>query len=360
MATYSGTPLRPGRTQTPIQAKRPSPRSLATSGARGGYRATGGISVPEEPRPATPPATGAQALSEFTPRVPEEPSALGQAALGVGAKLAAGALEKPVSNAFNYGKNAFDARFNANYNDVISPVAGAIPKAAGGFTYPSGAETFPYVDYGAGVGVPLAAEGIGAAADFASGAGDFVGATAADVGGLAFDEFGNALYGEGAEAAGGGIPFLGAGISAVQGNWGGAAGNVIGTLAGGPIGGAIGGVIGGALGRVICTELHAQGRLSTDLLALDIEFSKRFSTTTVRGYHWFAVPYVRLMRKSRLATAIVAPIARWRALEVAHQMGHGAPCMRGKIVRLIGEPICFGLGLVVTATDWTTLYKEAI
>lgn len=250
MPTYTGTPLRPGRTQTPIQAKKPSPRSLATSGARGGYRATGGISVPEEVSAPQAAPSGTRALETFSARVPEQPSALGQAAMGVGSKLVGSALEKPISNAFNYGKNAFDARFNANYNDVAGPIAGAIPKAGGGFTYPSGAETFPYVDYGSAVGVPLA-EAAGSAGDWAGDAGDWAGSL------YGADEFADVAmegYSDLAGEAGGGIPYLGAGIHALQGDWGSAVGSGIGYAVGGPVGGAIGGFVGGALDDCFITE----------------------------------------------------------------------------------------------------------
>ena len=104
--------------------------------------------------------------------------------------------------------------------------------------------------------------------------------------------------------------------------------------------------------RVICTELVRQGLMASSLQRLDIAYTlKHLSPATVRGYHAWAVPYVRLMKRSKLATRLVEPFARWRAEEIAYQMkGRPRPHYRGKLVRLIGEPMCWGLGTVL---GWT-------
>lgn len=98
--------------------------------------------------------------------------------------------------------------------------------------------------------------------------------------------------------------------------------------------------------RVICTELVRQGRMTPSLQRLDIAFTLReLSPATVRGYHAWAVPYVRWMRKSKLATALIEPIATWRAKEIAHQLGErDKPHYRGKLVRLVMEPACWLIG----------------
>ena len=101
--------------------------------------------------------------------------------------------------------------------------------------------------------------------------------------------------------------------------------------------------------RVICTELVRQGFMAPALQRLDIAFTlKRLSPATVRGYHAWAVPYVRLMKRSNLATRVMEPIARWRAEEIAYQLGERvAPCWPGKAVRLVMEPSCWLLGTVL-------------
>lgn len=98
--------------------------------------------------------------------------------------------------------------------------------------------------------------------------------------------------------------------------------------------------------RVICTELVRQGLMDAKLQRVDIAFTlKHLSPVTVGGYHFWAVPYVEWMKRSRLATCLIEPFARWRAEEIAHQMGERAkPHWRGKLVRLIGEPLCWFVG----------------
>ena len=89
-----------------------------------------------------------------------------------------------------------------------------------------------------------------------------------------------------------------------------------------------------------------------NLQRLDIAFTlKHLSPATVRGYHFWAVPYVRVMKRSPLATRLMEPLARWRAEEIAYQMkARTKPHWRGRVVRLLGEPVCWVLGTVL---GWT-------
>jgi len=101
--------------------------------------------------------------------------------------------------------------------------------------------------------------------------------------------------------------------------------------------------------RVICTELVRQGLMAPSLQRLDIAYTLRhLSPATVRGYHAWAVPYVRLMKRSHLATRLVEPLARWRAEEIAFRMkSRSRPHYRGRVVRWLGEPVCWALGTVL-------------
>lgn len=101
--------------------------------------------------------------------------------------------------------------------------------------------------------------------------------------------------------------------------------------------------------RVICTELVRQGLMDAKLQRLDIAFTLRhLSPVTVRGYHVWAVPYVRVMKRSQLASHLIEPFARWRAEEIAHQMGARERAnWKGKCVRWVGEPLCWVLGAVL-------------
>ncbi|MBL6946858.1 MAG: hypothetical protein ISR47_09485 [Rhodospirillales bacterium] len=126
-----------------------------------------------------------------------------------------------------------------------------------------------------------------------------------------------------------------------------------------------GGRHGGGDRRVICTHFVAKRLMSPALQRIDMQFThERLSAATVRGYHFWAVPYVRLMRRggilARMASRVMLPIATWRAEEIAHQMGNGGygPNVKGKIVRLIMEPLCRLIGTFVKPTNYLKLYEE--
>ncbi|WP_260689330.1 hypothetical protein [Rhizobium leguminosarum] len=156
-------------------------------------------------------------------------------------------------------------------------------------------------------------------------------------------------------AAGGALASTGslgtAGIAGSAGFAAGASGSIYnGGLSGG----------GNSSGRVICTHFFRRGMLDRDLWRADLEFTfQSLSQTTVRGYQYWAIPYVHLMRRSPLAEKIMYPLARARALEIAYQAGRRSKgSLGGKVVRLIGEPLCFLIGSVVKQKDWATLWVE--
>ena len=112
--------------------------------------------------------------------------------------------------------------------------------------------------------------------------------------------------------------------------------------------------------RVICTQLLSEGFLDRRLWLCDVRFTlETLSPTTIRGYHLWAVPYVRLMRRYPLASEIIRPLSVWRAKEVAYQVGQRSqPHYGGKLVRAVGEPLCWLLGRVAPGTDWHGLYAS--
>ncbi|WP_417790278.1 hypothetical protein [Terasakiella pusilla] len=100
--------------------------------------------------------------------------------------------------------------------------------------------------------------------------------------------------------------------------------------------------------RVICTELVRQGCMSKVDQLRDLRFTQKYLTTThIRGYHIWAIPTVRLMRRSNRWSAIWRFIAQHRANEISYQMGDRiTPDFMGKVIRLIFEPFCFLVGLL--------------
>jgi len=116
--------------------------------------------------------------------------------------------------------------------------------------------------------------------------------------------------------------------------------------------------------RVICTHMMRIGLMDISLWRADMTFTAQYaSPTMVRGYHFWAIPYVRLMRRDgligRLAVQVMEPIARNRAEELAYQLGkRNTPNYRGKLARLILEPLSWLIGCVVEQKDWRALYMD--
>lgn len=122
--------------------------------------------------------------------------------------------------------------------------------------------------------------------------------------------------------------------------------------------GSVFSAIGG--GRVICTELVRQGLMDRALCEADMRWSiDNLGPIMARGYHAWAIPYTRLMRRSPLATRIARPVATWRARELAYKMGlEPTGCRRGKVIRLIFEPACWVIGLFVADNDFSRAHRE--
>lgn len=103
---------------------------------------------------------------------------------------------------------------------------------------------------------------------------------------------------------------------------------------------------------VICTELHAQGKLSTELYQASGKRALTLSQEVLDGYHIWAVPVTRLLRKSEFLSRIVAPIARSRCEYLL-----GKKRVWGWLTVVIGEPVCGFIGRVISKkTDWRILY----
>lgn len=99
----------------------------------------------------------------------------------------------------------------------------------------------------------------------------------------------------------------------------------------------------GAFGMsVICTELYRQGYIDDFIVMLDTEYGKqvrRDDPDLYAGYIAWAPTVVKWMQASRLVSAIVAiPAVAW-AQNMAYR-----PNWLGRLVSLIGEPICRFIG----------------
>jgi len=108
-------------------------------------------------------------------------------------------------------------------------------------------------------------------------------------------------------------------------------------------------------GRVICTWLRNNGLFSAEDLAIDTQFSVQYlSDNTKIGYWVWACPLVQYMEKNyktnidSVFVKTIRIIAQARANEIAHQAGkRSRGDVLGKMVRIVGEGVCFVLGSLV-------------
>ena len=111
---------------------------------------------------------------------------------------------------------------------------------------------------------------------------------------------------------------------------------------------------------VICTELYAQGLLSKELYHAAHVYQP-FSDDVYNGYHLWAIPFVKQMRKSKTITKLIRPLAVAWCTEISHVNLPDKYTKRsifGKILRTVGEPACSLIGKFVKEQDYSMLYNE--
>jgi len=122
----------------------------------------------------------------------------------------------------------------------------------------------------------------------------------------------------------------------------------------GPAGG--GGNGGGSGGRVICTELHSTGEMSTVDWVRDTRFTfKTLTKSHVKGYLFWAIPTVRHIKKYPLYRKIWKHIAQHRANDIAWRLGESKFDLLGRIYAGIGEPTCWLIGKFVSDKQYNEL-----
>jgi hypothetical protein len=106
---------------------------------------------------------------------------------------------------------------------------------------------------------------------------------------------------------------------------------------------------GGGGGRVICTDLHRTGELSTKDWIRDTRFTfTTLSKTHVKGYLLWAEPTVKHMQKYPRYRKMWKHIAQHRANDIAWRLNEGKFDLLGRIYAGIGEPVCWALGNFVS------------
>lgn len=94
---------------------------------------------------------------------------------------------------------------------------------------------------------------------------------------------------------------------------------------------------------VICGELHRQGYMPSGLYAKDAaygDFLTKNNIHVIIGYQFWAIPVVKLMRKSKLFTKLMAiPALKW-----AKHIAGEEESLFGKFCVNVGEPVCAMIG----------------
>jgi hypothetical protein len=105
----------------------------------------------------------------------------------------------------------------------------------------------------------------------------------------------------------------------------------------------------GTGGRVICTDLHRTGELSTRDWIRDTKFTfTTLSKKHVKGYLLWAEPTVKHIQKYPRYRKMWKHIAQHRANDIAWRLNEGKFDLLGRIYAGIGEPVCWTLGNFVS------------
>ena len=99
--------------------------------------------------------------------------------------------------------------------------------------------------------------------------------------------------------------------------------------------------------KIICLESHRQGLLDTKIFEADEAWGDVIPKIVLDGYHLWAKPVVRKMRKSRSFSKKIAWLAKPVAKEAAKQMGVGEGSKIGLAMLCAGMPICAILGAAI-------------
>lgn len=119
----------------------------------------------------------------------------------------------------------------------------------------------------------------------------------------------------------------------------------------------LGSSIANAVGWVICTELKQQGELSPKIYFSAAKHFLALPEETKRGYHWWAIPVTRAIRRGgfsgRILKKIFTRIARSR---ISYLNGDSTASV-GKFTCKVIEPLCNWIGRKLSKRpEWEKLY----
>ena len=102
--------------------------------------------------------------------------------------------------------------------------------------------------------------------------------------------------------------------------------------------------------KIVCTEMYRQTQLDDwqRTIKLWYLFQKKYlSETHQKGYNFLFKPFVKGMQKSNILTSIGRHFAQERTKDIKHIMYGTKFSLLGRVYRIILEPICFVVGLLL-------------
>jgi hypothetical protein len=109
-------------------------------------------------------------------------------------------------------------------------------------------------------------------------------------------------------------------------------------------------------GTVICTYLNSIGLFPDDLLNNQVAKSHfaALHPFTLKGYRYWATPFVEVMRSRLWISKFLLPICVSRY----HHVISGKTTAGGLFTIYVGQPVCFLIGAAVTAVEFIRSYRK--
>lgn len=111
---------------------------------------------------------------------------------------------------------------------------------------------------------------------------------------------------------------------------------------------------------VICTELYNLGYLTEEEYKIELKYgATHFSPEEMRGYHAFAIPAVKAIRKNPKTIENILPLVKSFTEEMAYRLGEKDIGNEvGELFLDKGIPLFERIGILINEPDWQSLFNE--
>ena len=90
-------------------------------------------------------------------------------------------------------------------------------------------------------------------------------------------------------------------------------------------------------GWVICTALNRMGMMPDFLYSVSSAYMRQMNPVTVTGYHFWGIPYVKLMERFSILARLAAPVARCRARHIRERLAGRGGSLAGAVAKFAVE-----------------------